>query len=130
MKREVISANNELAAARQQFENWRKTHKKGSRIPEVLWNTAVELVASHSVHEVSKVLRLEYNYLKRRVAQKNSPHPSKDCRFIELDLSPNQTAPECVIEMQRPDGAQMRVQIKGALDSALLNMVEAFWGRS
>ena len=124
---EVFTTNGDLEAVRERFETWRKTRVRGSRIPQTLWDAAVELAESHSVNEVSRVLRLEYNHLKRRIAEKRSADQDSGCRFIELDPSPKQATSECAIEMQRPDGAQMRVQIKGARGSELFDLAKAFW---
>jgi len=128
-QREVAPLKRELEAVREQFESWRKIRKRGGRIPQTLWDAAVKLTESHSVNEVSKVCRLEYNHLKRRVDQKDSSVNSTRCGFIELDVSQKMADCECAIEMQRPDGALMRVSIKGGVDSHLFDLVKAFWGR-
>ena len=36
-----------------------------ARIPESLWAAAGELARDHGVNQVSRVLRLEFNHLKR-----------------------------------------------------------------
>ena len=128
-QREVVTSKRELEAVREQFESWRKIRKRGGRIPQTLWDAAVRLTESHSVNEVSKVCRLEYNHLKRRVEESISTVKSTGCGFIELDLNPKMADSECIIEMQRPDGALMRVSIKGGVDSHLLDLAKAFWGQ-
>ena len=56
-----------LEVVRNQFETWRKRRRCRSRIPESLWQAAVRLCREHSVFEVSRALRLNYNGLKNRV---------------------------------------------------------------
>jgi hypothetical protein len=56
-----------LEEVRRRFETWRRKRKHGSRIPNCLWKAAVEVCAAHRVWQVSKVLGLSYNDLKRRV---------------------------------------------------------------
>ena len=56
-----------LEVVRNQFESWRKRRRCRSRIPESLWQAAVQLCKEHSVFAVSRALRLNYNGLKNRV---------------------------------------------------------------
>ena len=50
-----------------QIEAWRKRAHRGRRIPEAFWDAAVSLCREHSVHSVSRTLRLNYNDLKKRL---------------------------------------------------------------
>ena len=67
-----------LEVVRNQFEAWRKRRRCRGRIPEALWQAAVELCREHSIFEVSRSLRLNYNGLKNRVP-KSQGHGS--CRW-------------------------------------------------
>ena len=46
-----------LEAVRRRFEFWRRTREGRSRIPDVLWNSAVELSATYGIHRTAKTLR-------------------------------------------------------------------------
>jgi len=47
------------------LERWRRQCTGRSRIPESVWRAAGELALEHGVNAVSRVLRLEFNHLKR-----------------------------------------------------------------
>jgi hypothetical protein len=129
-QQEVFSSKSDLEAVYERFETWRKTRERGSRIPQTLWDAAVKLTETHSINEVSRVLRLEYNHLKRRVDQSSSIAQSTSCGFIELDLISKTATGECAIEIHRPDGSLMRMNFKGDMDSHLIDLAKAFWSRS
>lgn len=57
-----------LKAGRRQFERWRRTRVGHSRIPDDLWALAVELAGVHGLCRTARMLRLDYNALKRHVA--------------------------------------------------------------
>ncbi len=44
--------------------------------------------------------------------------------FIELDVMPTT---ECTVEMEKPDGAKMRVSIKGRNGVDIIELGKAFW---
>src|SRR3954453_22796253 len=50
------------------LERWRSKRQGRARIPDSLWAAAGELARKHGVNPVSRVLGLEFNYL-RRVAE-------------------------------------------------------------
>ena len=121
-----------LEIVRNQFEAWRKRRRCRTRIPEALWQAAAELSREHTIWEVSQVLRLNYNDLQRRVQRNRDGglavgQPS-DLGFVRLDLGGAIASPECLVEMESPDGARMRMSFKGAsreFDPAELSRV--FW---
>jgi len=47
------------------LERWRGQRTGRARIPEALWAAAGDLAREHGVNQVSRVLRLEFNHLKR-----------------------------------------------------------------
>jgi hypothetical protein len=109
-----------------QFEEWRKTRTKRTPIPKALWDAAVSLVPEHSVCQVSKHLRLDFNILKARVRQRDE---QSALSFIEVDAEQIFAGSECVVEMEHRDGARMRMRFRGGAQSDLLEMAKAFWSR-
>jgi hypothetical protein len=110
-----------------ELEQWRKNKKAGERIPEPVWEAAVELTRRHAVSQVARRLRLSYTELKRRVYDSEKETPGS-CEFIEL--TPAQVFPtngECIIEMHRPDGAGMKITLRGAVGRELVELGKAFW---
>jgi len=123
-----------LSGLRQRFESWRK--KKENRtepIPEALWVSAVSLARKYGLNNVTKVLRLEYYSLKKRV--ENLPDPERRrsikpeiCHHPQfVEFSQPVLAPECSLEFENPNGAKLIVQLKGAANLDLVALGQAFW---
>jgi hypothetical protein len=106
-----------LEEVRNRFETWRKNKEVRSRIPDALWQAAVEVCKDHSILQVSRALRLNYNDLKNRVhdaAEKiGVAAPSRCSDFVEVDFGASITPSECVVEMKAPNGAKMKMYFKG-----------------
>src|SRR3972149_5597227 len=107
-----------LEAVRHRFETWRKRRRCRAPIPESLWQAAVRLCEEHSICEVSRTLRLNYNGLKNRVSnvtrRSSSPGRPAELGFVRLDLGSPMTPSECLVEMEASNGARMRMSFKGA----------------
>lgn len=122
-----------------QFKQWRRNKRGRQRIPEALWEAAVSLCGEHTVHQISQLLHLNHTAIRDRIAahkqgegiQKGAP------AFMELDLcacnaqtdiiSPVAVAGGCVIELEKPGGAKMKISFKGNCpDIAVLS--KAFFG--
>ena len=115
-----------LEVVRNQFEVWRKRKRRGRRIPETLWQAAVQLCKEHSVFAVSRALRLNYNGLKNRVPR--AKEQRADFGFVKLDLGAPMSPSECLVEMESANGARMRMSFKGVpRDFDLVELGRAFW---
>jgi hypothetical protein len=124
-KNQAIPAR--LEAGRRRFERWRRTRRGHSRIPEPLWTSAVKLAGAYGLCRTARTLGLDYNALKRRFASAD-PHASpgqKAARqkpagqatataFVELVPAERAGSPECLVELEHPQGAKMRIHLKGA----------------
>ena len=131
MKQEKM-ARPDLEEVRRRFEDWRKRRKRGSRIPQDLWLEAVKLAEVYSLSQICQSLRVEFNHLKRRIESHKAlsiSSTSPAARFIEMGVSRIASESECTIEVQRSDGARIRMSIRGALDPNLFEMARAFWSR-
>ena len=121
-----------LEAVRNQFQAWRKRRRCRSRIPESLWQAAVGLCRDHSICEVSRALRLNYNGLKNRVTRardgSSAVGQSSDLHFVKLDLGAPMMPSECLVEMEASNGARMRMSFKGVpRDFDPVGLGRAFW---
>ena len=75
----------QLESVIKQFEYWRASRKKRERIPEHLWDAAVCLCSDNSVSQITQILRLNYNDLKKKVlAAQNGVTPGNDHRKREM----------------------------------------------
>ena len=94
-----------------QLDQFRSTQPRRTKLPESLWQAAVELARQYGVYPVAHPLRLDYTGLKKRlggvpVVRRKATKPA----FVEL-IAPQE---ECVIEFESPGGNKMRVQWKAS----------------
>ena len=100
----------DLARGRDRFAAWRRARTGKGRIPDPLWEMAVELAGTHGVHRTAQALKLRYYSLKKHVAAAAGPRENRP-EFVEISPS-FATVAECVIELK--DGAvSLRVHRKG-----------------
>ena len=121
-----------LEQVRQQFEYWRRTREKRCPIPGKLWQAAESLYPENSLYHICKALRLNYTDLKGRIEEKQPaciPSTINSAEFIELGLNPPMQPAECLVEMEDPFGAKIRMHFKGSAGLDLLELGRIFWGR-
>ena len=105
-----------LEEVRCRFETRRSRKKGGSPIPNALWQAALEQCRTHSILEVSRALRLNYNDLKNRFQghKKMSLSSNSGCvEFVELGFEGVAKAAQCVVEMEAANGAKLRMHFLG-----------------
>ena len=135
-----------LEAGRRRFEQWRRTRKGHSRIPEPLWTSAAKLAGAYGLCRTARTLRLDYNALKKRInsADRHAWPGQKTARqkttqqktagqeaamaFVELAPPERACLPECIVELEHPRGAKMRIHLKGAEAPDLAALSRSFWG--
>ena len=109
------------------LDAWRKSRKRRSRIPDRLWNAAIQVAGQCGINRTAKALHLNYYDLKKRldtIHVNQGPAPS----FIELNPSAvSGPTPECIIELETRSGSKMRVQIKGMGVPDLNTLSHVFW---
>lgn len=101
----------ELARAQERFAAWRQTRAPKSRIPQSLWDLAVELVDSEGLNRTARALKLDYYTLKERVEAAAKNRKTNTSAFFELPpvaLPPK----ECVIEWGDGEGL-VRIRLAG-----------------
>jgi hypothetical protein len=118
MTEPLLQAEPALADLAGQFEQWRRTRATAQeRIPQPLWDQAVVLTTVLPCSQVAKRLRLSPTDLKKHcltrqgslVTEATVLHPG----FVEVTPTEFETpmAPQvAVIEVERPDGVQLRIQ--------------------
>lgn len=126
---QIASKSLTVEAVCQRFEYWRQTREKRCPIPEELWQAAESLYPEYSLYHISKALRLNYTDLKQRFEKKQStiiPPPIDSTGFIEVNLDSQIPPPECLVEMEDPYGAKMRMHVKGGIELDLLELGRIF----
>jgi hypothetical protein len=117
------------------FERRRSSHSGRLPIPQPLWKSAAEVAREHGVFRTAKILRLEYNKLKRMV-ESNAPVKrarrvsTSPAEFVEL-VAPHGAVSGlglsgCLIELKGPRG-KMRIHWKGATAHDLAGLTRALW---
>jgi hypothetical protein len=80
---------------------------------------------------VSRALRLNYTELKHRVQDTEKiAAPSSDygAEFVEVDFGQSMLSSECVVELERPNGAKMKMYFKGQQGGFdAVGLSKAFW---
>jgi len=120
-----VKAPARLARLEKRFASWRKSRKRGERIPKPLWRAAAKLAADYGVSATAGALGLDYYALKERLEQLDRQSVS-NAPFIALPLAPSH-ASECVIELEDGRGASMRMHFKGGEIPDVLALGRSFW---
>ena len=83
-----------IAQLQRQLDQFRSTQARRTKLPESLWQAAVELARQHGVYCVAHPLRLDYMGLKKRLngvpdLRQKATKPA----FVEL-IAPDTVKPE------------------------------------
>ena len=117
-----------IAQLQRQLDQFRSAQPRRTKLPESLWQAAVELARQHGVYCVAHPLRLDYMRLKKRLGgvpslRQKATKPA----FVEL-IAPGTVQPEeCVIELESCGGSKMRIQWKGATAPDLAALSRILW---
>src|SRR5947207_11594655 len=122
MKRESTPIPEPVAQLQRQLEQFRSAQPRRTKLPEALWQAAVELARQHGVYPVAHPLRLDYMGLKKRLGgsptfRRKATKPA----FVEL-IAPQE---ECVIEFESPRGTKMRIQWKASTPHDWVSLLRA-----
>jgi len=117
---------------RRRFEQWRRTRRVLSRIPEPLWAAAVEMAGTWGVSHTAKALRVNYNALRKRVerqaaAAPRRPEENSVTTFVELASPPRVGSCQCTMELEDDSGAKMRVHLQSPEAPDLAALSRSFW---
>lgn len=127
MNRESKPISEPIQQLKRELDQFRSTHPLRTKLPESLWQAAVELARQQGVHAVSHPLRLDYTGLKKRLGgdpslRKKAPKPT----FVELIAPPPATLEECIIEFEFSRGGKMRIQWKAAAPPDWASLMRAW----
>jgi len=125
MAQEIIPLSSpSLEEVKERFAKWRQNRKGKEPIPDELWQAAVGLTSEYSVSKIAKTLSLTHSYFKKRMIEVQNNEPA----FVEFHLSPPATAStHWVLEMDKPDGAKIRISCQNASLPNILEMGKMFW---
>lgn len=126
MAEDQLDSITSLAELRSKIEKWRETRRPGSRMPLELWTSAAEYARRDGPSRIAQALGLDYSKLKRLANESVTQlAASVDLpRFVEVSISPPSRS-VCSVDLERPDGARMRV--RDVETSAVLPLCRVFW---
>ncbi|MCP5110169.1 MAG: hypothetical protein GY953_04975 [bacterium] len=117
-----------LSDVQSQFERWRQSRKRGTRIPEGLWQAAAGAARECGVSKTAHALGLDYYGLKKRAEsplEVSESEPAAGREFLEIPLFAS--AADCVLEMVDADGARLRVELRGSATAHCQTLAQALW---
>ena len=116
-----------IAQLQRQLDQFRSTQPGRTKLPESLWQAAVELARQHGIYPVAHPLRLDYTALKKRLGgvptrRRKTAKPV----FVELVTPPPATLEECVIEFESSRGGKLRIQQKSSAPPDWASLLRAW----
>jgi hypothetical protein len=115
MTLQKVAVPDAVTQLERQFEQFRSGRSGRGRLPESLWQGAVEQARQHGVNVVAHTLRLDYNALKKRMGRTAAEHQEPSpAGFVELIGAAGAAGDEYVIEFESSPQPRMRVQWKSA----------------
>ena len=128
--RTTVDVPAQLGRIRRRFDCWRRTREGRSRIPAGLWTAAVKAAGRYGVYRTARALDLDYYSLKKR-SEATALHSLSEvggkADFIELIPSTSAGSAECLLELEDPHGAKMRIHLKGGQVPDLAALSRSFW---
>jgi hypothetical protein len=116
-----------VAQLQRQLEQFRSSRPTRTKLPESLWQAAVELARQHGIYAVAHPLRLDYTRLKQRLGgMPSQPSKRNQSAFIEPVGDDAAVLPECIIEFEAPAGGKMRIQWKAAVPPDWTGLLRAW----
>ena len=116
-----------IVQLQRQLDQFRSTQPRRTKLPEPLWQAAVELARQHGIYSVAHPLRLDYIGLKKRlggmpVLRRQAAKPA----FVELSAPRTTPLEDCVIEFECPSGGKMRIQWKASAPRDWVSLLRAW----
>ncbi len=127
MNRTITPIPEPVAQLQRQLEQFRSSQSGRTKLPEALWQAAVELARQHGVYPVAHPLRLDYTRLKKRLGgsptfRRKATKPA----FVELVAPSRAQLDECVIEFEDSGGSKMRIQWKASVPPDWTTLLRAW----
>lgn len=114
----------------ERFRRWRDGKATTERIPERPWQAAAKICGKHSVHKVSRWLRVNHTSLQERASEHRRAIRRPAPRFVEWRLPAGLAAaapqPEYVVELD--GGSARRVSVRGASAAEVAALVSVLGG--
>jgi transposase-like protein len=136
------SCREDVEQLRRRFSEFRSTHAVRSRLPEELWAAAAKLARRDGIEATAQVLDVDRPSLQKwmnRFEPRAEAKPRKPPRqrqpgrrehttpaFVELLAGTTGAAASCLVEVESPRGAKLRLELKSIPTSDLAELIRAF----
>jgi hypothetical protein len=124
-----------MSALREGIEGWRYSRTKRSPMPRELWAEATALAAGGETYSVARALGLNFESLKRRVAEATVGAGDVEVReggeFVELtgaQLLGGGSGAGAVVEVVDLEGRRLTIRLPGSTVLDVAAVVDAFRG--
>jgi hypothetical protein len=125
-RKSILPIPEPIVQLQRQLDQFRSTQPRRTKLPESLWQAAVELARQYGIYPVAHPLRLDYMGLKKRLGGVPSRRKATKPAFVEL-IAPHATPlEECVIEFDAPSGSKMRIQWKASAPRDWVSLLRAW----
>ncbi|MEP7365726.1 MAG: hypothetical protein ABI972_20935 [Acidobacteriota bacterium] len=142
MAQEVASYREDVEQLRLRFLEYRKTHTVRSRLPEELWAAAAKLARRDGLEATAGALEVDRPSLQKWTDRFEPPAPAKPRpasfrraakkrvsvapAFVELLAETTPAATRCLVEVESPKGAKLRLEWKAIRSGELVELIRAF----
>jgi hypothetical protein len=136
------SYSEDVEQLRRRFEEFRRTHAVRSRLPEELWAGAAKLARRDGFEMTARALDVARPSLEKwtdRFEPGVEPKAGKPSgqrprgrtelaapAFVELLAGSSGAAASCLVEVESPRGAKLRLELKAIPTSELAELIRAF----
>lgn len=127
-RRSTSTTPEPILQLQRQLEDFRSSQPGRVKLPESLWQAAVELAGQYGIWQVAHPLRLDYMRLKKRLGDVPLSHRRKgpSPAFIEVVAAQPAVLEACIIEFESARGAKMRIHWKAATPPDWSNLLHAW----
>jgi hypothetical protein len=115
MLRQTTQLPESITELQSQLAQFRSTHPPRTKLPQSLWQSAVDLARSHGLYVVARSLKLDYCTLKKHLsgsAECRGPRKKAQPKFIELIGATRHSVDEYLIEFESARGRKLRIHCK------------------
>jgi len=120
-----------LKQLRERIERWRRTRERRTAMPAELWTEAIALARSGRPYSVARATGINFEGLRRRMAEAATGGPAATARgaFVELsgaEILGASAPPGPVVELSDGDGVRLTVRLAVGAEVDVARVVAAF----
>ena len=115
----------------ERIEHWRRTRARRTAMAPELWSAAVELGHRHGAYRVARALRINFECLKRRMAEaktaeERSAPPSAFVAWTGAEILGASSAAGTVMELSDETGVRLTLRLGAGAEVDVAGVVAAF----